>query len=270
MLEHVDTVLSFAVVMLLLSLLVTTIVQTAVAALALRSKILKMGIERLLKQVDPNLAEHAAKIAAAVVCHPAVAAGKSGTTDVTEEEKPCTTDIKKGELVQLLNDLVTSPTSIIKGQPAQDALKKALGFAVLPEAQALADSMQAELIKTFSAEAEVAKIKKIVEQVTESSRQIAANVTTWFDTVIDRTTDEFRKWTRMITIICAVALAFLFHVDSLVIFRQLASDPELRAKLMQKTDAALRYGGRSLLAPTGIQRLGVNGTPTGVQPRIRR
>jgi hypothetical protein len=48
MLEHFDTVLSFAVVMLLLSLLVTTIVQMLLAVLGLRGSVLQWGLEKVL------------------------------------------------------------------------------------------------------------------------------------------------------------------------------------------------------------------------------
>ena len=251
MLEHVDTVLSFAVVMLLLSLLVTTVVQIVVAASALRSKILKRGIERLLKQVDPKLKDYAEQIADAVVCHPAVITEKSYPTAILEKlwlritrrqttaaREPCTTDIKKEELIRLLNDLAKRPTDALKGD-AKEALAQFMGVAVLPEVQTLVDNMQAELIKAFSADAKVAKIKQIVEHVTESSRLVTANVTAWFDTVMDRTTDEFRQWTRWITIACAVVLPLVFHVDSLQIVRQLASDPELRARVMESADTTL-------------------------------
>jgi hypothetical protein len=227
MLEHVDTVLSFAIVMLLLSLLVTALVQIVVTASALRSKILKVGIERLLKQVAPELTEYAAQIADAVVCHPAVAAGK-----------PCTTDIKKDELIQLLGDLATSQTSTLPDN-VKALLKDAVKVTTLPQTKVLADTVQAELAKVFPLDSEVAQIKRIVEGAMDRAGEFAANVSTWFNTVMDRTTDEFRKWTRWITIAGAVVLPLIFHIDSLQIVRQLASDPELRANVMQSTDSTL-------------------------------
>ena len=59
MLQHFDTVMSFAVVMLLLSLLVTTLVQMIIAATQLRGLVLQWGIEKLLKQLSPDLKDHA-------------------------------------------------------------------------------------------------------------------------------------------------------------------------------------------------------------------
>lgn len=227
MLEHVDIVLSFAIVMLLLSLLVTTFVQIVVAVLALRSQVLKLGIRRLLRQVSPDLTQHARKIARAVVRHPAVATGRS------------TTDIKKEELIQLLDDLAKDSNKSLKDD-VKNALKKVMGNAPAQELKAIADlayKVTAEMEKAFPED--VANIKRIVERTIVPTRQIVVDVTTWFNTVIDRTTDVFRTLTRWITVGFAVLLPFLLHIDSLAMFRQLTSDSQLRAKLMQNMGATM-------------------------------
>jgi len=274
MLEHVDTVLSFAIVMLLLSLLVTTVVQIVVAASALRSKILKLGIERLLKQVAPDLDKYAADIADAVVCHPTMVTERTWPAAMLEKlwlritrrpaaaaGEPCATDIKKEELIRLLGDLATSSTSVLD-KDVKTKLKEVMKDVALPGTKALADTVQTELEKVFPLPSEVARIKRIVDEARERTGQFAADVTAWFDTVIDRTTDEFRNWTRWITIGCAVALPLIFHVDSLQIIRQLASDPELRAKVMESTDTTLQEAakvvslkeGSTSLASAALQR----------------
>jgi hypothetical protein len=276
MLEHVDTVLSFAIVMLMLSLLVTTIVQIVVAALGLRSQILKLGIERLLKQVAPSLDKYAGEIANAVVCHPTVVTRKSWPAAILEKlwlsitrrqtaAPPCTTDIKKEELIRLLGDLAANPPSALPDD-VKKTLKNLMDVATLPQTKALADTVQAELAKVFPLATEVAQIKRVVEGAMDRTSEFAANVTAWFDTVIDRTTDEFLQRTRWITIACAVVLPLVFHVDSLQIFRQLASNPETRAKLVQMTDATLDKAaqafaladGSTSLASTAIQQACTN------------
>src|SRR5579863_9824561 len=55
MLEQVDTAIAFAVVLLFLSLLVTTIVQTVSALLDLRGKNLERGLTTLFHQMSPDL-----------------------------------------------------------------------------------------------------------------------------------------------------------------------------------------------------------------------
>src|SRR5262249_40391046 len=149
MLEHFDTVMSFAVVMLLLSLLVTTLVQMAIAVSGLRGSILKWGIERLLMHIAPELGEtvhrpvgknstseqqvtaasgqsvrkskkttHASVIADAVLRHAMI-------SHVGERRA---TSIRNEELIRLLDDLATSDKSPLTKE-TKEALQKVMGAA---------------------------------------------------------------------------------------------------------------------------------------------
>ena len=72
MLERLDTVIAFAVVMLLLSLLITTLVQSISALLDLRGRNLHWGLKRLLPQLDSRLRGEAAKLSEQILRHPAL------------------------------------------------------------------------------------------------------------------------------------------------------------------------------------------------------
>ncbi len=67
MLDQVDSVLAFAIIMLLLSLLITAGVQLLVAVSGLRGRNLLWGVEQLLRQIAPGLgkAEHEDAVAVA-------------------------------------------------------------------------------------------------------------------------------------------------------------------------------------------------------------
>ncbi|HEV2853813.1 MAG TPA: hypothetical protein VHC97_13500 [Thermoanaerobaculia bacterium] len=58
-----------------------------------------------------------------------------------------------------------------------------------------------------------------------TSQTIVVKVDAWFDTVMDRTSEVFKYYTRQITILMAVLFALLLHVDSLAILTQLSQDP---------------------------------------------
>lgn len=226
MLEYFDIVLSFAVVMLLLSLLVTTLVQIVVAVGWQRYYCLKRGIERLIRQIAPDLGEHASEIAERVLCHPAVAAGRS-----------CTTAIRKEELIRLLDDLATNSESSLKGE-AKKALAKVMEVPTDQEVALAVDHLKGELIKVFRKE--VARVAEIFDRTLVARRQVVHRVGAWFDTVMDRTTDQFLLRTRLITAATAVVLAFAFHIDSLSILDQLQFNPGIRAQLVQGVDATLQ------------------------------
>lgn len=247
MLEHFDTVLSFAVVMLLLSLLVTTLVQMLIAASGLRGRVLKMGLERLLVQISPDLKTHATRIADAVLCHPAIrsTAGRHATS------------IRKEELIQLLNDIArdTSPVLASAGAPpgtatgkvkanaeaaqaAKSALRSVLSVIQDDEFSKAAGELKDQLTKRFPAAEE--RVTKLAEGLLRQGGQVAAGIGSWFDLVMDRTTERFLLWTRLITVLVALVLSLCLHVDSLSIIRQLAANPELRAKLVQAADVTLK------------------------------
>jgi hypothetical protein len=227
MLEHFDTVMSFAVVMLLLSLLVTTLVQVVIALSGLRASVLQWGIENLLKQVSPSLTAHAPAIAEALLRHAMVRpAGRQKATS-----------IRKEEMIRLLDDLADAkPSPLSPG--AQAALVEVLGVAQKPEFQTAAVELKKALEGIASEKA--AQLQTAVDNVLGSARKAVADIGVWFDTVMDRTTENFLLKTRLITVGVALVLALALHVDSLSIIRQLASQPELRAALVQSADSTLR------------------------------
>ena len=80
MLQQIDTAIGFAVVMLILSLIVTAIVQMISALTDLRGRNLASGLANLLHQIEPSLRDKfranstvAEYIANVVVKHPAIA-----------------------------------------------------------------------------------------------------------------------------------------------------------------------------------------------------
>ena len=235
MLEHFDTVMSFAVVMLLLSLLVTTFVQMIIAATGLRAAVLQGGLTRLLLQAFPSLPEtDAAKISEAVLRHPMISSVRGRRA----------TSIRKDELIRLLEDIAnrdsTPGSAKVKElfAGAQTALKIATTTIQTPEFAAASTALKEAIAHGFPAQA--AQLHGLVDGALVGGRKLVQDVGAWFDTVMDRTTENFLAKTRWITAGVALALAFTLHVDSLTIIRQLASQPELRAKLIQNADATLR------------------------------
>lgn len=89
MLTYVDTLIGFAGVMLLLSLLVTAIVQAAIAVLNLRGENLRWGVEILADKILPELsgdAKKKAEIARAILLDPAVSPDERLATAIRSDE----------------------------------------------------------------------------------------------------------------------------------------------------------------------------------------
>jgi len=227
MLEHFDTVLSFSVVMLLLSLLVTTLVQMILACLGLRGCVLQWGLEKLLNQISPDLKDRASEIAKAVLKHPMIQHVGSRRA----------TSIRKEEYIRLLDDLASNSSSPLSPE-AKASLSKVLGVGRTPEFESAAKDLKTALEKTFPQSA--AQVQQVLDGTLADARKAVAGISLWFDTVMDRTTENFLLKTRWVTAGVALVVALVFHVDSLGIIRQLASQPELRARLVQSAEATLQ------------------------------
>jgi len=70
MLNTIDTVIAFAVIMTVLSLLITIVVQMASAALSLRGKNLANALALTFQTIDPNIGKHAHSLAAQILRDP--------------------------------------------------------------------------------------------------------------------------------------------------------------------------------------------------------
>jgi hypothetical protein len=97
MLQHFDTVIAFAAVMLGVSVLVTILTQLINAALGLRGRSLLWGLETLLTQADPRFREHARAIAEKILRHPLL----------SHTARQRATAIRKKELIPLLEEVMS-------------------------------------------------------------------------------------------------------------------------------------------------------------------
>lgn len=113
--EHLETVFAFAVIVLLLSLVITTLVQVVVAIFGLRGSNLLRGVRTLLEQ-SPELRGHATEIAQKALSHPAISVFRGRFNHYA-------TVVGSQELTKVLEDL-TKDSNTSLSQAAKDSLKK--------------------------------------------------------------------------------------------------------------------------------------------------
>lgn len=227
MLQQLDTAIGFVVVMLMLSLLVTAMVQAISAFLDLRGKNLVRSLATLFKQVDPTLGQSvkssgfrawiqswfldsfsrstlAAQLADLVTTHPMLAHSWTRAKAV-----------RKDELWKVLQDL-------------QDRTKDKAG----PSSNA-----EPALDDRFSQ-----ALKNVDKRIKDSLQKISALQPVgekWFDTIMDRASDVFTRWTRVIAVTISALLVIVLHLDAGAILHQIASNPDIRAGLVKLSDNAL-------------------------------
>jgi len=233
MLQQIDTAIAFAVVMLMLSLIVTADVQVISALTDLRGRNLASGLANLLNQIEPDLraklgrkstiAEH---IANAVVRHPAIA--HAGTRAKA---------LSQGELVRVLEDLCSDrPAAAIEDQ-AKQTLKALLDKRITRANPAIAEAVVKQLNLDFPGQE--AKVKAALDSAFGTVSKLEQEVGRWFDTVMNRLSDIFTRKTRIITVAISALIVIALHIDSGEILRQIVQSPELRAKLTAMSESAL-------------------------------
>lgn len=245
MLEQLDTVIAFATVMLMLSLLVTTVVQMAISVSNLRGKCLLEGTGQLLTQLYPDLKGQAHAIAKKVLTHSAIGDKPASFRDLLPEKfravvrlpMNLAVAIRPEELILVLKELAEDDTAF---DPAtRESLKTLFNSTPgkgSPEMVAKAEELLKKLEGQFPNQAQ--DLKNAVENVLGSTQSIVVKVDAWFNTVMDRTSEVFKYYTRLITIVASVLFALLLRVDSLSILDQVSQDEDLRARLVQMSETA--------------------------------
>jgi len=230
MLTYIDTMIGFSIIMLLLSLLVTILVQGAISVVNLRGASLRWGVAEVLRRAAPKLDEADAKeIAEEVLRHPSI----SPPTMVLGRR--LATAIRSNELLRILEEMAErNPESFEIGTRKGILEKVTSGFGRVYEA------IPDEEIARMFPEEERAKAKQVLALAGKKAREQADSLKAWFDTVMDRTSEQFVARTRLVTLFFAVALALSLRIDSLAILRQISTNPDLRARLVQSADATLK------------------------------
>jgi hypothetical protein len=257
MLEHLDTLIGFATVMLLLSLLVTTVVQMVAGLSNLRGRCLLEGTEQLLKQLDPGLKDQARALARKVLTHSAIGEKAASLRDLLPGRlrrvaeglpRELAVAIRPRELILVLKDLSEDATVEEDVRNKLKALFTSTPGQGSPEMIAKAEELLKKLEGQFPNQAQ--DLKSAVESVLKTSQTIVVKVDAWFDTVMDRTSEVFKYYTRQITVVVSVLFALLLHIDSLAIFNQLSQNEDLRANLVQMSGSVVTEG-EKVLAPDG-------------------
>jgi len=257
-LEQLDTVISFAVVMLLLSLQITILVQLLIAVSGLRGRNLQWGLERLLNQAAPSLKAHASEIVQKVLQHPSLA--HTGGLGGRLWGQRRAVAIRLEEFHRVLNDLAKDSNDRL-GTTARNALRTTLQTTVPGNTDELAEKASAVLAELTTVLPEKAMaIQEAVSRVMIRTKELEAGVNTWFNTIMDRTSERFVLRTRWITAALAIAFALLLQIDSLQLLKQLSSNSAIRARLVQGAEATLKQAGtviESTKAPKPLASLAI-------------
>ncbi len=100
-------------------------------------------------------------------------------------------------------------------------------------------------------------LKAAAGKVLEKAQTAESDINAWFNTIMDRTTERFVIHTRIITAVFAFGIAFLLHIDTLHIVKQLSSKPEVRTAVVNAAlkDAIPNYEAMQKLDPLPVEAI---------------
>jgi hypothetical protein len=259
MLDQLNTVIGFVSVMLLLSMIITVVVQAISALLDLRGQNLVWGLANLFQQISQKAREPgkgiglfgmnnaAQELAKAVTAHSAITSTPKGGVYKAKAIRP-------DELIMVLQQLNIEKATNGLSTAARSLLESLLTNDVPGTIDNTEDmqKLSAEFSKRFPMHSTM--LQDALNDIAGKTTQIAAGVDKWFHTVMDRASDRFVRNTRFWTIVGAAVLAFGFQVNSIEIYRHIANDSAVRSKLVANADTIVQQAQKTL-TPLGTTEL---------------
>jgi hypothetical protein len=226
MLKTVDILIGLTVVMLLASLMVTVLTQFVTSLWNSRGRHLLHGVTDLLQEVAPGMdREVAGQIAAAALTHPMIRAIGGGYGDV----------IQRGELTKILLEFAADTGPYKLESDARAQLTKVLHDSGIADPAAVLQRVTEILLELETSHPELgASMRHSMALLEGAKSTFVARMNAWFDQTIDRVSDRFTFTTRGITFVMGVVLAFAVQLDTPLLVNRLATDPQLRASLVQQ------------------------------------
>lgn len=229
MLKMVDVLIGLSVVMLLASLIVTVLTQFVTSTWNSRGRHLLKGVADLLQQVAPGMDRKiASQIAGAVLSHPLIHGIGGRYGDV----------IQRGELTAILLDLAAGKGPQALENPAREQLLRALQDGGIADPAAALQKVSDILLELETSQPELSSgLRHSMALLQGAKSQFVARVHAWFDQTIDRVSDRFTFSTRCVTFLMGLLVAVVVQLDTPLLVNRLATDPQLRATLVQQAVA---------------------------------
>jgi hypothetical protein len=269
-LQYLDTIIAFSVVLLGLSLLITILNQMISTLFGYRGTNLLWGVETVLSTIDPTLATKARGMARTVLTEPMISDSLFSRFKDVPILKSITSRwrlasaISAQDLIHGLKKIAGETT-----EPATAAALNTMLGAVDPEAARKAEMI--EKLVDQVAPAATDKADAMVKQLTTSTQQAVGKVEVWFNRAMDRASQRFAITMRLWTVVFAFVLAFGAHIDTGTVLRELWNSPETRNNLVNSRDAVMQEAAVVLspTVPAGTASTGPAVSPTIVNAAMK-
>jgi hypothetical protein len=254
MLKQLDTLIGFAVVMLVVSLVITIITQMVSSFLGLRGKNLADALRVMIFKIAPNVTpENAQALAKHVLTHCTISDSAMSMATKWWDRVPVlkwlrqrwktASAIRPDELYDVLKEMRSGIVANTAGNTAPASNP------ALPVLQQTADTILNRLMQTVEPRTtdaitavalragelvgkDITQAKALVEHYATVTDAAFVNLEKWFNSAQDRAQQWFTLHTRLITIVAAFIAAFVLQLDTIALIKRLSTDADLRAKLV--------------------------------------
>ena len=237
MLDTLDILIGFTLIMLIMSMAVTMLTQLIGSQLLnLRGRALQTGIARLLALLDRGLTPAEAKsIADHILRNPLI-----GQPALMQNKYRLAAALHREELVKLILDFAAGamprrqigrrrPTKRVFAPKCSSSLK-ANGIDNPQEVLAQIRNALVELEKTSPELSHSARLNIAILHFAASD--FLSKLNSWFDQTVDRVSDVFTVRIRVVTACVALVLAVVLNLDSIDLINRLSIDKNLRNQLV--------------------------------------
>jgi hypothetical protein len=261
MLQYLDTIIAFTVIMLGVSLLITILTQMISALFGYRGTYLLWGLKTLLGTVEPQLADKADTLARNILETPIISDSifsRFKNVPLIKCWRLAST-ITAEELARSLKEL--ADTMETSDKPTAALIKTVLDKPD-PEATRKVQMIQTvlgDLGSNYSVQ-----LDKAIQQLGATVQTSIGKIEAGFDVVMKRASQRFAMQMRIWTIIFAILISFGARLDSFSLFQQLWNDPVLRTNLVGQNEMLLKEASIIL----GDEKDNTQSAISGVAPQI--
>ena len=237
MLKQLDTLIGFAVVMLVVSLLIMIVTQMVSSLLGLRGKNLADALQVMMNKIAPTIPPGPAQeLAKEILTHPVISDSAMSMAPKWwdriwvlgwfRQKWKVASAIRADELHELIKDIAASTG------PLKATANNVLSGLAKPD-KATSDAIAAvqNQLNTLAGK-DLAQAKALVQQVAGATDAAFINLEKWFNSAQDRAQQWFALHTRWITVAAAFIAAFVLQLDTIELIKRISTDSDMRSKLV--------------------------------------
>ena len=271
MLQSIDTLIAFVVIMTVASLFVTILVQLSSAALSLRGKNLANALALTFQTIDPSLGGAAHQLAAKILSDPLLSdstrtlKNKVSTVAATIAHRVTPWHFRNISCAARL-------ASAVRPEEVYRALVRMAEMERDPDAKRLLHALFVPPDEARKIQARLGVFRSIAENITDDAvraqlfaavEETPANLLVktdaaqtkfdyWFGAAQDRAQQWFQVHARGLTVAASFLIAFVFQLDAVEIFHHVSVSPATRTALVAATQTVIQRGDETLHgAPAG-------------------